>query len=447
MTGDLFAGDNSSVTSYAPLADRMRPRTLDEVVGQTDAVGPGTMLQQAIAKGQIPSVIFWGPPGSGKTSLARVIANSTDSVFVAFSAVLQGVKEIRQLVDQARARLQRDGKRTILFVDEIHRFNKSQQDSFLPHVENGTINLIGATTENPSFEVNAALLSRCRVVKLLPLTPDDLRRIVEAALSDTERGLGATPMRLTDDAMTLITHSADGDARRALNAVEILHGLDLPTGDDGVCVADLTAAKEALQQKSIVYDKTGEMHYDVISAFIKSVRGSDPDAALYYLARMIEAGEDAMFIARRLVILASEDIGNADLRGLPLAVATMQATHMVGLPEARINLAQCTAFLACAPKSNRAYMAFEAAHAEVKRSGALEVPLAIRNAPTKLMKELGYHKGYQYDHDYEHHHAGQQFLPDELTGTVFYDPSDEGQEKSIRERLEWLRARAGANIE
>ncbi|MCZ7586576.1 MAG: replication-associated recombination protein A [Deltaproteobacteria bacterium] len=331
----------------------MRPRTLDEVVGQERVIGPGSLLRSALSSGKIPSIVFWGPPGAGKTTLARLVAGSTDSHFEAFSAVLSGVKEIRQIIDQARARLRQTGRRTILFVDEIHRFNKSQQDSFLPHVEAGTIALIGATTENPSFEVNAALLSRCRVVTLDALTEGDIGSIVDRALSDTERGLGEQKIQLHDDARALLVAAADGDARRALNALEVLAGFELPE-QDGARVADLAAAKEAVQSKALVYDKSGEEHYNVISAFIKSLRGSDADAALYYLARMIEAGEDPVFIARRMVILASEDIGNADLRALPLAVATMQAVHMIGMPEAQINLAHCATYLACAPKSTDA---------------------------------------------------------------------------------------------
>lgn len=443
MTGNLF-GDSESVPqpSAAPLADRMRPTRLDDVFGQEDAVGPGSMLRAAIESGRLPSVIFWGPPGSGKTTLARVIAHVTESHFVAFSAVLSGVKEIRQIVEQAAARLARERRRTILFVDEIHRFNKSQQDSFLPHVEAGTITLIGATTENPSFEVNAALLSRCRVITLKPLPPEALRAIVERALADAERGLGRERWRVDEEAWSLLVAAADGDARRALTTVEIVDGLPLETieGERHVRVEDV---RSALQTKSILYDKAGEEHYNVISAFIKSLRGSDPDAALYWMARMIEGGEDPLFIARRMVVLASEDVGNADVRALPLAVATMQAVHMIGLPEARINLGQCATYLACAPKSNASYMALESAIAEVKASGALPVPLPVRNAPTRLMKDLGYHKGYQYDHDAEGRHSGQNFMPDDLADRRFYQPTDQGHEDAIRKRLEWLRSRKG----
>jgi putative ATPase len=441
MTGDLFTEHTHTAGAFAPLADRMRPRTLDEVIGQEHAVGPGSMLRGALASGQIPSIILWGPPGSGKTTIARLIAHSSRSHFEAFSAVLSGVKEIRAIIEQAKVRLASSGERSILFVDEIHRFNKSQQDSFLPHVESGTIILIGATTENPSFEVNAALLSRCRVITLQQLKEEDLRKIVERTLKDEEHGLGKTPVVFSKEALDFIVGTSDGDARRAINSVEIISSFELPAVD-GVRQADLEDAKRALQSKSIIYDKAGEEHYNVISAFIKSLRGSDPDAALYYLARMVEAGEDPVFIARRMVVLASEDIGNADLRALPLAVATMQAVHMIGWPEARINLAHCATYLACAPKSNASYMGLEAAAAEVKETGALPVPLHIRNAPTRLMKDLGYHKGYQYDHDHEDHHSGQSFLPDELLGRRYYHPSGQGNEESIRARLEWLRARA-----
>jgi len=441
MTGDLFTSKTDLESKTAPLAEAMRPQTLEGIVGQDHAVAEGTLLESAIKSGRIPSLIFWGPPGSGKTTLARVIANSTKSHFDAFSAVLAGVKEVRQIIQQAKARLQKDGRRTILFVDEIHRFNKSQQDSFLPHVESGAIILIGATTENPSFEVISALLSRLTVITLHPLGPEDLRAIIERALADEERGLGKTPMNLSDDAMGFIVQTSDGDARRALNALEALTNLDLPE-KDGVLQVGLDAARQAVQSKAILYDKAGEEHYNIISAFIKSLRGSDPDAALYYLARMLDAGEDPLFIARRMVILASEDVGNADVRALPLAVATMQAVQMIGLPEAQINLCHCVTYLACAPKSNASYTGLLAAKKEVRETGALPVPMTIRNAPTKLMKELGYGKGYQYDHDRENHHSGQALLPEELTGTRFYNPTEQGHEARVKERLEWLRARA-----
>ncbi len=439
MTRDLFSNGEDK-QAPAPLADRMRPRTLDEVVGQEHITGGGTMLRGAVENGKIPSLIFWGPPGCGKTTLARVIANSTQSRFVAFSAVLAGVKEVRKIVDEAKARIRQNGERTILFVDEIHRFNKSQQDSFLPHVEAGTIVLIGATTENPSFEVNAALLSRCRVLTLKPLEKHDLRAIIDRALRDDQKGLGSRPLKLSDEAAAHIVKSADGDARRVLNTLEVLSSFDLPE-TDGEYAVSLADAEQAVQTKAIIYDKAGEQHYDVISAFIKSMRGSDPDAALYYLARMLEAGEDPMFIARRMVILAGEDISNADLRALPLAVSAMQAVHMIGMPEARIILAQAVSYLACAPKSNASYMALMAAQQDVKEHGALQVPMHIRNAPTRLMKELGYSKGYQYDHDSEGRHSGQQFLPDEIADAQYYHPTDQGHEERIKARLEWLRNR------
>ncbi len=439
MTRDLFSNGEGPQTP-APLADRMRPRTLGEVVGQEHITGVGTMLRGAVENGQIPSLIFWGPPGCGKTTLARVIANSTKSHFVAFSAVLAGVKEVRKIVDEAGIRIRRGGERTILFLDEIHRFNKSQQDSFLPHVEAGTIILIGATTENPSFEVNAALLSRCRILTLKPLEKDHLLEIINRTLADEERGLGKRPLRILDQAAAHIIKNADGDARRVLNTLEVISSFDLMM-EDGAYDVRLADVEQAVQSKAIIYDKAGEQHYNVISAFIKSVRGSDPDAALYYLARMFEAGEDPMFIARRMVILASEDIGNADLRALPLAVSAMDAVHMIGMPEARIILAHAVSFLACAPKSNASYAALKAAERDVKEHGALQVPMHIRNAPTRLMKDLGYSKGYKNDHDQDNHHAAQQFLPDEIADAKYYHPSDQGNEERIKARLEWLRAR------
>ena len=437
---DMF--NKVDTSQVAPLADRIRPRTLEEFVGQTEAVGPDSMLYQAIGSGKIPSMIFWGPPGTGKTTLAHIISGATDAHFASFSAVLSGVKEVRAIIDRAKAGLAKDARRTLLFVDEIHRFNKGQQDSFLPHVESGLVTLIGATTENPSFEVIPALLSRCRVVVLTPLEEKDLQQILERALSDPKRGLGEQNIRLEPEAALHLTNACHGDARVLLNALEIAAAAAPNLPDQGRRI-NLQDAERAILSKALRYDKAGEEHYNVISAFIKSLRGSDPDAAVYYLARMLEAGEDPLFIARRMVILASEDIANADPGALNLAVSTMRAVHMIGMPEAQLNLAHCACYLACAPKSNRTMAALSAAKRDVKKHGPLPVPMHIRNAPTKLMKKLGYSKGYEYDHDAQDGYAGQEHLPDHLAGTTYYRPSDQGIEERIKKRLEWLRRRKG----
>ncbi len=439
MTGrntmDLFDTTTSPEEQKdAPLAERMRPRTLAEFVGQEHLLGEGKMLRQLIEADQLTSLIFWGPPGSGKTTLARIIANATRSHFIFFSAILSGIKEIREIVKEAEEIRKYQGKKTILFVDEIHRFNKSQQDAFLPYVERGVFTIIGATTENPSFEVIAPLLSRCKVLVLTPLTDGEIREILRHALRDGERGLGALGLAITNDALDFMADQAGGDARVALNTLETAARL----ARNGTIALD--RAREAVQKKPLLYDKGGEEHYNVISAFIKSMRGSDPDGALYWLARMLEAGEDPLFILRRMVILASEDIGNADPRALQVAVAALQAFQLVGLPEGRIILAQAVIYLATAPKSNASYVGIEAALAEVRASGALAVPLHIRNAPTRLMKELGYHKGYRYDHDYEEGYAAQEYLPEKLKGKRFYEPTERGYEKSIKERMEWLKS-------
>lgn len=426
---DLFeqAAQNAS---DAPLAERLRPKSLDEVVGQKHLLGEDKLLRRLIESDQITSILFWGPPGTGKTTLAQVIAQTTRSRFVSFSAVLQGVKEVREIVAQARQEKAYHNRKTLLFIDEIHRFNKAQQDAFLPHVERGDIILIGATTENPSFEVNAALLSRSRVFVLEPLAPEDIRQLLKRALIDP-RGLRERGLSVTEEALDFLSEMADGDARIALNTLEVA-ALSLGKG----CITKEVLA-ESLQKKPLLYDKGGEEHYNVISAFIKSLRGSDADAALYWLARMIEAGEDPMFIARRLVIFASEDVGNADPRGLQMAIAAMQAVHFVGLPEGRINLAQAVTYLATAPKSNASYKGIDAALAEVRQSGALAVPLHVRNAPTGLMKDLGYGKGYRYAHDDPRGIVPQTHLPDELVHKRFYRPTEHGYEKTIGERLRY----------
>jgi len=422
----------------APLADRMRPRTFDEFVGQEHVVGIDRVLRRAIQADRLPSFILWGPPGSGKTTLARLIAGVTQASFQSVSAVTSGVADLRRIVSEARDRSGMHQEKTILFVDEIHRFNKSQQDVILPHVEDGTVTFIGATTENPSFEVNAPLLSRCRVFALQNLTPEEAEKIIRSALADDQRGLGELGLELEQPALEHLIDIANGDARVALNALETAA---FATGVvEGATTIDLATIADALQRRSPLYDKAGEGHYDTISAFIKSVRGSSPDGALYWLARMIESGEDPLFIARRLVILAAEDIGLAQPEALAIAVAAQQAVHFLGMPEARIPLAEATVYLATAPKSNSAYMALEQALADVRQRAGEPVPLHLRNAVTGLMRNMGYGKDYQYAHDHPGHFVEQDFLPLSLKDRRYYQPTEEGSEKEIVERLkEWWR--------
>ncbi len=427
-----------------PLAERMRPRNISEFVGQNQVVGAGSLIQHAIEEDRIFSMIFWGPPGCGKTTLARIIAGETKSHFVHFSAVLSGIKEIRAVIEEARNQQKISRKRTILFVDEIHRFNKAQQDAFLHHVESGLITLIGATTENPSFEVIAPLLSRCRVITLDRLTEEDISAIIDMALSDEQRGLGGLNIELAADARDYIVRIADGDARVALNSLEVAGSLvisrqtpDSPTTAGDITLKDLEIA---IQKKALVYDKGGEEHYNLISALHKSLRGSDPDAALYWLARMLAGGEDPFYIARRMVRFASEDIGNADPNALSITMKAMEAFKFLGHPEGELALAQAVVYLATAPKSNSIYSAFGKARAVIKKTGSLPVPFHIRNAPTKLMKDLGYGKNYKYAHKYENAIVPQEYLPDELKGQLFYIPTNRGFEKIIKDRLDkWRR--------
>ena len=439
---DLFESDQSKDgPSLQPLAERMRPRSLDEFVGQKHLLGPGRILTEMVDSGQLRSLILWGPPGSGKTTLARILASKAGALCVHFSAVSSGVKDLKKIIDEAE-RLRRLGKNTVLFVDEIHHFNKAQQDNFLPYVERGTIVLIGATTENPSFEVISPLLSRAQVLVLKTLSPDEIGTIVDRALQDYERGLGTVGLKISPEARDFLIEQSQGDCRVALNALETAATI---TGNAKVKELGLKQLQEALQRKPLQYDKSGEEHYNVISAFIKSLRGSDPDAALYWMMRMIEAGEDPLFIARRMVIFAAEDIGNADPRALQIAVAAKDAFHFIGLPEGRIPLAQAATYLATAPKSNASYLAMLAAAKDVEERGALPVPLHLRNAPTHLMKTLGYGKGYKYAHNFPDHVIDQEHLPDELKRQRYYVPSDSGYEKQIKERLDFWRQQKKAS--
>jgi putative ATPase len=425
----------------APLADRMRPRSFDELVGQAKLVGPGTALRSLIEAEELPSLILWGPPGSGKTTLARLLATSPRSRIEELSAVVSGVKEIRAAVDTA-GRERRRGVRTLLFIDEIHRLNRAQQDVLLPHVESGTVTLVGATTENPSFEVNAPLLSRCRVVVLEPLGEDDLARLLDRAMNDAGRGLAASGVELSAEARSAIAATCDGDARRALGLLEAAVAVHRTAGHSGAVA--LETVREAAGRRTLRHDRDRDDHYNVISAFIKSLRASDPDAALYYLARMLEAGEDALFIARRLVIAASEDVGNADPNALTIATQAFLAVERIGLPEGRIALAQATTYLACAPKSNASYAALGRAQQAVVETGSLPVPMHLRNAPTGLMRSLGYGRDYAYAHDAPDQFVAARNLPEGLGAGDFYQPKDVGAEQEIAERLRRFRARRAA---
>ncbi len=441
MPDGLFDDQDDHRTPTAPppgtpLAERMRPRTLDEFVGQEEVLGPGRPLREAIERDLLQSILLWGPPGTGKTTLARIVADMTRAEFVPFSAVLAGIKEIKEVMAAAQVRRRASGRRTIVFVDEIHRFNKAQQDAFLPRVEAGDIVLIGATTENPSFEVNAALLSRSKVFVLRALTAGEVATIVRRALTDPDRGLGRERVETTDEAIEAIARFSNGDARVALNLLEFSVASAPMHPTTFVKSLDLPLLEHSIQRRALLYDKTGEEHYNLISALHKSMRNSDPDAAVYWLARMVEAGEDPLYIARRLVRFASEDVGNADPQALTVAVAAKEATHFIGMPEANTALAQAVIYLATAPKSNAVYEAYSRAASDAHMQVADPVPLHLRNAPTRLMKELDYGKGYQYAHDERDAVADMECLPPSLAGKQYYEPTERGFEKEIKRRLD-----------
>lgn len=432
-----FSNKNPNQLEGTPLAEKLRPKSLSEILGQAEYLGESASLRKLLEKDQLPSMIIWGPPGCGKTSLARALAETTKKEFISLNAVDTGAKALREVGEAANQRRFIHEKNTIVFIDEIHRLNKAQQDVLLPFVEKGDFTLIGATTENPSFQVNSALLSRCRLLVFKKLDISSLEILLQKAIAEYKLKVDEV---LNFDAINALLQFADGDGRRLVNALEIVLNVFILAKEDTAFPLNRDGLISILGSQALYHDRSGDAHYDTISAFIKSIRGSDPDAALYYLARMLEGGEDPLFIARRLVILASEDIGNADPRALQISISGQQAVDFVGLPEAAINLAQVVTYLACAPKSNRSYMGLRKAQEEVKKSGGLPIPLSIRNAPTKLMKELGYGREYNYAHEGEKAWLPQQFLPDDIKNKKFYEPSDRGFEKQIRAYLDWLKS-------
>ncbi|MGO5359507.1 replication-associated recombination protein A [Anaerofustis sp. LCP19S3_F7] len=439
MQGNFFDDiREEQVKSKAPLAVRMRPESLEEFYGQEHIVSKGKLLNRMIEADRISSIILFGPAGCGKTTLAKIIANKTSSYFYSLNAVTCGVKDVREIIEKAKNNLGLEKRKSILFIDEIHRFNKSQQDALLPSVEDGTIILIGATTENPFFEINSPLISRSTLFKLKKIDKDDVRKIIENALSNKERGLGNYEINITSEAMDYLCTMCSGDARVSLNALELAY-LTTPKDEKGVINIDLDVIIECMQKKKVTYDKGDNEHYDTISAFIKSMRGSDPDAAIYYLAKMIYAGEDPKFIARRMIIFASEDIGNANIKALELAVSTFKAVEVIGMPEARINLAHCVTYLASSPKSNASYLAINKALADIENEPNYEVPLHIRNANYKGEKEFGIGVGYKYPHDFPNDYVKQEYLPEEIRGRVYYEPKENGAEGNLKKYLKNLK--------